>query len=446
MGVNPNNLAASRLPLFPLSTQIKDGRLHVNGFAVEELAQKFGTPLYLYDQSTLDDALAQYRGALQVEYPAQSGLTYAGKAFLSLAMAQWAARRGLILDCTGAGEIMIAVTAGAPREQLLVHGVSKSQEDLRAAIAHAAVLVVDHLGELERLIELIKTSSGQNYPDLWLRLRPGIAVDTHSYTQTGQDDSKFGFGALEFLQALEKARSAGLRVTGLHFHQGSHFHDPKPIAPALELALDLVAEARHSMGWTPQVLCPGGGWGTPYHEDDLPHQSIGEYVHFIAQQLLRGCRERNLPLPALHLEPGRSLVARAGVAVYHVEAVKHTATRRWLLLDGGMADNPRPALYRARYTALPVWQPERPPTDAAWLAGPYCESGDVLIEALPMPEINPGELLAVPVSGAYQLSMSSNYNGARRPAVIWLQEGRAALIRQRETLEDLYRRDLPLPD
>jgi diaminopimelate decarboxylase len=133
------------------------------------------------------------------------------------------------------------------------------------------------------------------------------------------------------------------------------------------------------------------------------------------------------------------------VAVYRVEAVKRTATRRWLLLDGGMADNPRPALYRARYTALPVSQPERPAVDAAWLAGPYCESGDVLIEALPMPEIYPGELLAVPVSGAYQLSMASNYNGARRPAVIWLKGGKVTLIRQRESLEDLYRRDLPLP-
>jgi len=445
LGVNTNNLAATRLPLFPLNTQIKEGRLLIGGFSVEELAQEFGTPLYLYDQSTLDDALAQYRAALQAEYPAQSDLTYAGKAFLSLAMAQWAARRGLMIDCTGAGEITIAVAAGAMPEQLLVHGVSKSWEDLQAAVAHAGTLVVDHLGELERLIELNKNSSRLNFPDLWLRLRPGMAVETHSYTQTGQDDSKFGLSALEFLQALEKAQKAGLRVMGLHFHQGSHFHDPTPIAPALELALDLIVETRQSLGWMPQTLCPGGGWGTPYHEDDLPHQTIGEYVRFVAQHLIRGCRERNLPLPRLHLEPGRSLVARAGVAVYRVEAVKRTATRRWLLLDGGMADNPRPALYRARYTALPVSQPERPATDAAWLAGPYCESGDVLIEALPMPEIYPGELLAVPVSGAYQLSMASNYNGARRPAVIWLKGGKVTLIRQRESLEDLYRRDLPLP-
>lgn len=446
MGVNMNDLAATRLPLFPLNTQVKDGRLHIGSFALDELAQEFGTPLYLYDQSTLDDALAQYRAALQTEYPAQSGLTYAGKAFLSIAMAQWVHQNGLFIDCTGAGEIMIAVAASVPRDQLLVHGVSKSQEDLQAAIAYAGILVVDHLGELERLIELVKTSNRQKFPTLWLRLRPGMAVETHSYTQTGQDDSKFGLSALEFLQALEKAQSAGLHVTGLHFHQGSHFHDPKPIAPALELALDLIAETRQSLGWAPQTLCPGGGWGTPYHEDDLPHRSIREYVRFVAQHLLQGCHERNLPLPKLHLEPGRSLVARAGVAIYRVEAVKRTATRRWLLLDGGMADNPRPALYRARYTALPVSQPERPATDATWLAGPYCESGDVLIEALPMPDISPGELVAVPVSGAYQLSMSSNYNGARRPAVIWLQDETATLIRRRETLEDLYRRDLPLPN
>jgi diaminopimelate decarboxylase len=397
----------------------------------------------------MDAAVLNYRQALAAAYPGSSGITYAGKAFLCLAAAQWTQQQGLWLDCTGAGELHIAAAAAVPRAQVLAHGVNKSQEDLRSALREAGTLVVDNLTELQRLAALKAEQPGP-FPDLWLRFRPGLAVDTHAYTQTGQDDSKFGMSALEVVEAVRLCLLAGLPTTGLHFHQGSHFHDPAPLGPALETALDLAAEMRTALGWTPQVISPGGGWGVPYHEDDLPHPPIADYVCFAAEQLAAGCRSRGLPLPRLHMEPGRSLVARAGVAVYRVEAVKRTTHRRWLLLDGGMADNPRPALYRARYSALPVTAPDRPASEAAYLAGPFCESGDVLIEALGMPEVQPGELVAVPVSGAYQLSMGSNYNGARRPAVLWLdgaggdQPGRARLIRQRETVEDLFRRDLPL--
>jgi diaminopimelate decarboxylase len=184
-----------------------------------------------------------------------------------------------------------------------------------------------------------------------------------------------------------------------------------------------------------------GGWGVPYHEDDLPHQPLEDYVRFIADRLIAGCKQRGLPLPRLQLEPGRSIVARAGIAIYNVNAVKTTPHRRWLLLDGGLADNPRPALYRARYTALPTRHPDRPSVGPTWLGGPYCESGDILIEALPMPDIRSGERVAIPVSGAYQLSMGSNYNGARRPAVLWLSGRQAHLIQRRETLDDLICRD-----
>ena len=185
-----------------------------------------------------------------------------------------------------------------------------------------------------------------------------------------------------------------------------------------------------------------------YHEDDLPHPPVDDYVRYVAARLADGCRRRGLPLPRLHLEPGRRLVARAGVALYRVGSIKRTAHRRWLLLDGGLADNPRHALYGTRYSALPVQQPGRPASETAWLAGPYCESGDVIIESLLLPDINAGELIAVPMSGAYHLSMANNYNGACRPAVVWLQGGAAApschLVRRRETVEDLLRRDLSL--
>lgn len=439
-----NNLE-KRLALFPTTTRVAGGELTIAGQSLRALAEQFGTPLYVYDRATLDDALAQYRAALAAYYPGESAITYAGKAFFGLAIAGWAARSGLTLDCTGAGEIGVAAAAGAPRAQILVHGVSKSAEDLQAACAHAGTIVVDNPGELERIIALQRANPDAPVPQIWLRLRPGIAVQTqHSYTQTGQDDSKFGMDPLEFLEALRCAQAAGLQVSGLHFHQGSHFHDPAPLGPALETALDLAVEMRTALGWTPQVICPGGGWGVPYHEDDLPHPPIEAYVRFTAEKLADGCRERGLPLPRLQLEPGRSLAARSGVAIYRVEAVKRTPHRRWLLLDGGMADNPRPALYRARYTALPVSDPQRPASGAAYLAGPFCESGDVMIEELPLADLQRGELAAVPVSGAYHLSMGSNYNGARRPAVVWLDESGARLIRRRETVEDLIRRDLPL--
>lgn len=437
-----------RLDLFPLSTQLigvgAEATLTIAGCDLHELAATYGTPLYLYDQQTMERAAAAYRQALADYYPADAGVTYAGKAFLCTAAAQWVQRQGMILDCTGAGELHVAAAAGVPRAQILVHGVNKSPTDLTAAVAQAGIIVVDNLVELERLLPLLVTSATER-PALWLRVRPGVAVDTHAYRQTGQEDSKFGMNLAEASEAVVRCQQAGVAVTGIHFHQGSHFHDPEPIAPALATVLDLVAALREKHGWTPQTLCPGGGWGVAYHEDDLPHPPIGAYVAFVAHYLVEGCKERNLPLPRLQLEPGRSLVAQAGVALYRVGAVKRTAARRWLMIDGGLADNPRPALYGARYSALPVQDPMRPNLDPVWFAGPFCESGDILIHGLPMPDVAAGELVAVPIAGAYQLAMGSNYNGACKPAVLWLRNGEAHLIQRRETVADLVARDLALP-
>lgn len=440
---NAEDQMEKRLKLFPKSTEIHwdDGvhRLAVGGCDLTRLAEEYGTPLYVYDQSSLDAAVDEYRASLASHYPGPAGITFAGKALMNLAAARWAAGRGLWVDCTGAGELYIAARAGVPRAQILVHGVNKSPADLQAALASAGTIVVDNLTELARLAEL--ADGATDFPQLWLRVRPGLAVETHAFRQTGQNDSKFGMGFAEAVQAVTLCRTQGLPLTGVHFHQGSHFHDPQPIAPALERVLDLLAELRDASGWTPTFLSPGGGWGVPYHEDDLPHPSIDDYVAFLAERLAAGCAANGLPLPTLHVEPGRSIVAVAGVAIYRVGAVKQTANRRWLLLDGGMADNIRPSLYGARYSALPVTNPLRPALDPAWLGGPYCESGDVLAENLYMADVQPGELLAIPVSGAYHLMMSSNYNGALRPAVLWLHEGGARLIQRRETVEDLVKRD-----
>jgi len=349
------------------------------------------------------------------------------------------------VDCTGVGELAIAQAAGAQREQILAHGVNKSPADLASEMPAAGTIVVDSLVELDRLASMRAQEEGPA-PNLWLRLRPGLAVATHTHTQTGQEDSKFGMNEAEALEAIRFCREHGLPLTGLHFHQGSQFRDPSPIGPALEKALDLVVALRGKGDWLPEVLCPGGGWGVPYHEDDLPFPSIGSYVRFVAERLVEGCRRRDLPLPRLQLEPGRSLVAQAGVALYRVGYVKYTARQRWVLLDGGLADNPRPALYGSRYTALPVQAPHRRGSGLVWLAGPYCESGDILIHGLPFPEVEAGELVAVPMSGAYQLSMASNYNGACKPAVLWLRDGAARLVQRREEPGDLLRRDLALDD
>ncbi len=443
-----NPLLLQRLSLFPDTAEVVGegaaARLVIGGCNLADLAETYGTPLYVFDAATLDAAAQSYADALHASYPADAGITYAGKAFLNRAVARWAYQRGLWVDCTGVGEIAVAAASGVPRAQLLVHGVNKSAEDLAAAVEYAGVVVVDNVSELQRLAAL--SAQAKELPAIWLRVRPGVAVDTHAYRQTGQSDSKFGMDPQQTLDAVLYCQAHGLNLTGIHFHQGSHFHDPAPIGPALATVLDLIEEVNGQSGWAPQVLSPGGGWGVAYHEADLPHPTIGAYVAFVARELAEGCRSRNLPLPRLQLEPGRSIVARAGVAIYRVGAVKCTPNRRWLLLDGGMADNPRPALYGARYSALPVAAPGRPLAGPAWLGGPYCESGDVLIQDLPLPEIEEGELIAVPVSGAYHLAMGSNYNGARKPAVLWLREGKAQLIQRRETLADLMLRDVELAE
>jgi diaminopimelate decarboxylase len=428
----------NRLDLFPDTTCITDKGLAIAGCDLAALADEYGTPLYLYDRLTLDACVRRYQEALAQSYPVESGLTYAGKAYLSLAMAQWTQQQGLWVDCTGQGEIGIAVAAGVKPECLLVHGVNKSPADLAAAFQRAGTIVVDNLSELERILSL---SAGRRVPALWLRFQPGVTVETHAAIQTGQSGSKFGMEREAILQAAQLCRQHGLPLTGLHFHLGSQLRDPAPLGAAITRVLDLALEMGFEAGWK---LSPGGGWGVAYHEDELPQPDLNEYVRFVAEAVVQGCRQRGLPLPYLRLEPGRSLVARAGVAVYRVGTVKRSPEPTWALLDGGLADNPRHALYGARYSAMVVNRPSDANEEPVCLAGPYCESGDVLIMDLPFPKVEPGDLIAIPVSGAYQLSMSSNYNGAFRPAVLWLADGQARLIQRRESAEDLLRRDQPL--
>ena len=441
----------NRLSLFPESTRVRDDSLFIAGHSLASLSAEYGTPLYIYDRATLDIAVADYQSALRTYYPAASHVTYAGKAFLCKAIAEWTQNHNLFVDCTGEGEIAIAVAGGVPREHILVHGVNKSTADLKSAIEHAGTIVVDNLTELKNVVTTSvvarqKTTEVVTTPNLWLRLLPGVAVDTHhAHTQTGQHDSKFGMTREEILQAIQISKraneqaSANMQINGIHFHQGSNFRDPEPLIPAIDMALDIAKEIGFSGEWH---FCPGGGWGVAYHEDELPNPSIESYVRGIAEAVIEGCAQRGLNLPVLHLEPGRSLVARAGVAIYRVGAIKRRGEKVWVLTDGGMADNPRFALYGARYSCVPVTGVNRERNGKVSIAGPYCESGDVVIEDLPMPDLKEGELIAIPVAGAYHLSMSSNYNGARRPAVLMLEEGKVDVILRRETVGDLMEKDL----
>lgn len=426
-----------QLDLFPITTKIENDELTIANCNLKKLADEFSTPLYIYDKTTLDSSVADYKSALASFYPQVGSVTYAGKAYLCLAIAQWTQLHNLMLDCTGEGEIHIAVVANVKRENILVHGVNKSESDLKSAIQHTGTIVVDNLTELKRISQLFTFHASLN---LWLRLLPGVTVTTHhTHTQTGHHESKFGMTHAEILEAVKFCKENNLPLNGIHFHQGSNFRDPEPLIPAIELALDIAKEIGFENEWH---FCPGGGWGVAYHEDELPHPSIEHYVKGICEAVIEGCKQRGLSLPHLHLEPGRSLVARAGVAIYRVGAIKKRENKTWILIDGGMADNPRYAMYGARYNSLAVTTTSQERSEIISVAGPYCESGDVILEDLQMSKIKEGDLIAIPVSGAYHLSMASNYNGARKPAVLMLEDGNAKLIQRRETLDDLLKRDL----
>jgi diaminopimelate decarboxylase len=439
-------LATRRRALFPDTTKIENDALAIGGHALASLAEAYGTPLYVFDRSTMDACVERYKRSLESHYPAPSFITYAGKAFLCTAIAQWARQLGLWVDCTGQGELVLARAGNVAPSNLVMHGANKSEADLHATLEHASTIVVDSLSELAhfgRALEAARTAGfAAKVPSVWLRLQPGSAVRTHhAHTQTGQVESKFGMTPEEIVEAAKLCKESDLPVGGLHFHQGSNFREPAPLVAALELAVGLAAEIGFGDRWH---LSPGGGWGVAYHEDELPQPDIDDYVRLIARETSIRCRSHKVSLPILHLEPGRSLVARAGVAIYRVGTVKRRKDRTWLLVDGGMADNPRFALYGARYSCLPVSGLSREFSERISIAGPYCESGDIIVQDLQMPRIEEGELLAVPVSGAYHLSMASNYNGARRPAAIWLEAGRSRLIIRRESLGELSQRDLSI--
>lgn len=431
--------------LLPVSAAVVGGRLQIGGCDLEVLADAYGTPLYLYDAATLDWAVAAYTDALRAHYPGPWEIAYASKAFLCTAVAQWAARRGLGLDVVSGGELAIAQRAGFPPARMHFHGNNKREAELAQALdCGLGRIVLDNEQEIARL-ERLAAARGEP-ATVWMRLTPNIDVHTHAYQTTGLVDTKFGFPLAEGIAeaaARRVLRSPHLRLVGLHTHLGSQVFDAEPIAQAVEMMLDFAARLRED-GFILHELSPGGGWGVPYRPE-TPPAPIVPYITALSAAVRAGCQRHSFDWPRLVIEPGRTLMARAGVALYRVGGVKRMPGRTYVLIDGGMADNPRPALYQAAYTAVLANRIGEGATETVAIAGPYCESGDIMIQQVSLPLAQAGDLLAVPVAGAYHLSMASNYNAALRPAVLWVADGQARMIQERETIDDLLRRDRPLP-
>ena len=443
-----NGSAAATLPLsdvLPLSAGLSpDGELTLGGCDALALAGEFGTPLYVYDVRGIREQSAAFRAAFSDEY-ADSSVLYACKAFLNRPFARLIAEQGLGFDAVSGGEIAVLRAAGVEMAGVYFHGNNKGAEELRLALAAGIGRVVIDNPEEVALVAAAAAEAGLRQPVL-LRVSPGVDAHTHEKTTTGVLDTKFGVpiagGAAErTLRAILDAD--GLEFRGLHMHLGSPIFELEPYVLGVEALARFIAEVcRDRLGVEVRECSPGGGFAAGYRTGQPP-PSPAEYARVICGTLRREADRLGFPLPHLAVEPGRAIVARACVALYTVGARKEVpGVRTYVAVDGGMADNVRPAMYGASYEALSAERPLAPAEETVTIAGKYCESGDLLVRDVNLPRLRWGELLAVPASGAYQLSMASNYNLAYRPAVVLVDEGEARLIRRREEADDLMALDV----
>src|SRR5438105_2447371 len=407
--------------------------MEVGGCDLVDLARGHGTPLYVYDEETVRRRSAEYIAAMG----GAGQVLYSAKAFASPQFLRVIAEEGLGLDVVSAGELHLALKSGFPRDRVHFLGNNKSVEDLEAAYRAGAVIVIDGEHEFDLLRNVVP--DGARAP-VMLRLSPGVKPDTHDHISTGQLDSKFGFsiesGAARNAVAatLEHPR---LELIGLHSHIGSQIFALGAYEQAMEIMLDLLAELRDELGFEPRKLGAGGGLGIAYtNQDDPP--TPRQFVETVRHALVTGCARRDLKVPELVVEPGRSIAGPAGMALYTVGSIKDIpGVRRYVAVDGGMGDNIRPKLYGARYEAFLASDPDRATDGKVTIAGKYCESTDILITDIAMPPLQPGDVIAVPAAGAYCLAMASNYNGMPRSEVLLLRDGEARVMRRRETLDDL---------
>lgn len=421
--------------LYPISATINSkNHFTIAGSDLSDLAETYHTPLYIYDRDTIHDNIDRIRSALANFYSGPGSIAYASKAYLSRKFASKIAIEEVDLDVVSFTELRFALDAGFSPDRIHFHGNNKSIEEIENAIdQNIHAIVIDNMDEL-LLIERIAKSKNTTV-QIWLRITPDIRVATHPHIETSAATSKFGFHIIngDAAKAIEYAvNSSVLCLTGLHCHLGSQLFDPLPFQIAVEKMIDLAINCNY----TPLELSPGGGWGVPYVEDD-PDNNPEKWVKAISETITEKCNLYQIRLPKLILESGRFIVARSGVAIYQIGTQKKSVNgERIIAVDGGLSDNPRNALYQAKYTANTVDQSGNNRKHPCKVVGKYCESGDVLIDNVMLPNLNYGDLLMIPVAGAYQLSMASNYNLAPRPAVLWLEpNGKVEVLQERENLE-----------
>jgi diaminopimelate decarboxylase len=423
----------------------KNGNLEIGGVDAVELANQFGTPLYVYDVALIRERARGFTQAFR-EQNISAQVAYASKAFSTIAMVQLAEEEGLSLDVVSGGELYTAIAAGFPVDRIHFHGNNKSREELEMALEHSiGCIVIDNFYEIELLKSLTKEKNTS--VKVLLRVTPGIEAHTHDYIMTGQEDSKFGFG-LQNGQA-EAALKAVLdyenfEVLGLHCHIGSQIFETTGFLVAASKIIEKLHSWKQEFSFEAKVLNLGGGFGIRYTKEDEPlHPS--KYVLEIIKEVKKLTNEYSLSMPEIWIEPGRSLVGDAGITLYHVGSSKEVpGIRKYLAIDGGMSDNIRPALYQAKYEAVLANKPLAEVKETVSIAGKCCESGDMLIWDLPLPDAEEDDILAVFCTGAYGYSMANNYNRLPRPAVVFVENGIASLVVKRETYEDLVRQDLPL--
>ena len=412
------------LDLFPDSARIVDGELTLGGVAASTLVERFGTPLVTYCDETLRARARGLRAAMGT-----GRLVYGTKAFPNVAVLRLLSEEGVGADVASEGELAIAIAAGLTGDDLVVHGNNKSQAFLAAAAEIGAPVVIDALDEAE-------LAAAAGVERVLVRVTLGVDADTHEAIRTGHHGSKFGLPPDQAVALLADALGRGQDVLGLHVHVGSQLADFDAQAETIVRLASFAARCRRALDWTPRVADLGGGFGISHHPEERVTDAA-ELADGATSTAHVAFAEAGLPEPEVWLEPGRSLVGRAGVTLYRVGAVKRLPERTWVAVDGGMSDNPRPQLYEARYTALSALRAGEHADETVSVAGMHCESGDVLIDDVALPSPRRGDVLAVPATGAYTLAMASNYNGVGRPAAVLVRDGEVRLIRRRETVADL---------
>jgi diaminopimelate decarboxylase len=422
--------------LLPVTARTTDeDHLELGGLDATEIAARFGTPVLVFDRETFEGRARAYASALDSEH-----VYYAGKSFCCVALCELTAGLGLSMDVCSGGELATALAGGFPPERILFHGNNKSEAELRkAAEVGVGRIVVDSFDEIERLASCgVRTK-------LLIRVTPGVEAHTHEFVQTGQEDSKFGFGLHDgaALEAVKRASQIpGCDLVGLHAHIGSQIFELAAFDLAIERLADLAAEASKEHSFTVRELNVGGGLGIAHTRDELTPDPT-EAVARIQEVVTKTFSIRDLPAPELFVEPGRSIVGPAAVTLYTVGTVKRIpGVRTYVSVDGGMSDNIRPALYGARYEAFLANRMSAPEGPRVTVAGKHCESGDILIKDVHLPDdVAPGDLLCVPATGAYTYVMASNYNRLGRPPVVMVHEGQATVIVERESTDDLLHLD-----